>query len=53
MADNVRQLVAQAGREGWRPVDLRGLAATAHPEEVLARLLAALGGHDEEVSLAV
>lgn len=43
VADNLRQLVAQAGREGSRPVDLRGLAATADPEEVLARLLTALG----------
>lgn len=46
VADNLRQLVAQAGREGWRPVDLRGLAATAHPEEVLTRLLTALGVSD-------
>lgn len=52
-ADNLRQLVAQAGREGWRPVDLRGLATTAHPEEVLARLLAALGVDEKEVSVAV
>jgi hypothetical protein len=59
VADNLRQLVAQAGREGWRPVDLRGLAATADPEEVLHRLLAALdgspdgGGVTREVSVAV
>jgi transcriptional regulator with XRE-family HTH domain len=59
VADNLRQLVAQAGREGWRPVDLSGLAATADPEEVLHRLLAALGGGPEgggvarEVSVAV
>jgi transcriptional regulator with XRE-family HTH domain len=54
VADNLRQLVAQAGREGWRPVDLRGLAANADPEEVLVRLLAALDGDDKgEVPVAV
>lgn len=57
VADNLRQLVAQAGRQGWRPVDLRGLATTADPEEVLVRLLAALGVADgdaaKEVSVAV
>jgi ParB-like chromosome segregation protein Spo0J len=57
VADNLRQLVAQAGRQGWRPVDLRGLATTAEPEEVLVRLLAALGVDDGaatgEVSVAV
>lgn len=41
MADNLRQLVAQAG---WQPVDLRGLPHTAAPEDVLERLLAALDG---------
>jgi transcriptional regulator with XRE-family HTH domain len=53
MADNLRQLVAQAGRESWRPVDLRGLAHTAEPGEVLTRLLAALGMDDTGVSVAV
>jgi len=53
VADNLRQLVAQAGREGWRPVDLRGLATTADPEEVLYRLLAALDGDKGDVSVAV
>jgi transcriptional regulator with XRE-family HTH domain len=58
MADNLRQLVAQTGREVWRPVDLRGLAATADPGEVLVRLLSALGIADtdvdtDEVSVAV
>jgi hypothetical protein len=55
VADNLRQLVAQAERDGWRPVDLRGLATTADPEEVLVRLLTALGVGDatKEVSLAV
>jgi transcriptional regulator with XRE-family HTH domain len=53
-ADNLRQLMAQAGREGWRPVDLRGLATTADPEEVLVRLLTALGvGDATAVSIAV
>jgi DNA-binding XRE family transcriptional regulator len=40
MADNLRQLVAHAGR---RPVDLRGLPHTADPDVVLERLLTALG----------
>jgi transcriptional regulator with XRE-family HTH domain len=54
VADNLRQLVAQAGRDGWQPVDLRGLATTADPGEVLVRLLTALGVDDtKEVSLAV
>lgn len=54
VADNLRQLVAQAERAGWRPVDLRGLATTADPEEVLVRLLVALGVHEpSEVSVAV
>ncbi|TDV40144.1 helix-turn-helix domain-containing protein [Actinophytocola oryzae] len=54
VADNLRQLVVQAGREGWQPVDLRGLATTADPEEVLVRLLAALGvGDATAVSMAV
>lgn len=43
VADNLRQLVAQAGRTGRQPVDLRGLPHTAAPEEVLDRLLTALG----------
>jgi transcriptional regulator with XRE-family HTH domain len=53
MADHLRQLVAQNGPNGWRPVDLRGLATTADPGEVLARLLTALGiveADTEEVS---
>jgi transcriptional regulator with XRE-family HTH domain len=53
VADNLRQLVAQAGREGWRPVDLRGLAATADPGEVLGRLLTALGVEDPKAAVAV
>lgn len=59
MADNLRQLVAQAGRNGWQPVDLRGLAHTADPGEVLVRLLTALGFDEvdttisQEVSVAV
>jgi transcriptional regulator with XRE-family HTH domain len=52
LADNLRQLVAQAGCDGRRPVDLRGLATTADPGEVLARLLTALGVEDP-VSVAV
>jgi hypothetical protein len=44
--------VAQAGGDSWRPVDLRGLATTADPGEVLARLLTALGVEDP-VSVAV
>lgn len=43
MADNLRQLVAQAGHTGWQPVDLRGLPHTAAPDVVLERLLTALG----------
>jgi transcriptional regulator with XRE-family HTH domain len=43
MADNLRQLVAQAGRSGRRAVDLRGLPHTADPDVVLERLLTALG----------
>jgi transcriptional regulator with XRE-family HTH domain len=56
VADNLRQLVARAQRDGWQPVDLRGLATTADPGEVLARLLAALGVEGDgtkEVSVAV
>lgn len=60
VADNLRQLLARSGRDGWRPVDLRGLASTADPGEVLARLLTALGvddrpadGDAQEVSVAV
>jgi transcriptional regulator with XRE-family HTH domain len=54
LADNLRQLVAQAGQDIWQPVDLRGLAATADPGEVLVRLLAALGIDDpNEISVAV
>jgi transcriptional regulator with XRE-family HTH domain len=53
MADNLRQLVAQAGRDRWQPVDLRGLAHTADPGEVLTRLLTALGIDDTGVSVAV
>jgi DNA-binding XRE family transcriptional regulator len=43
VADNLRQLVAQAGHTGSRPVDLRGLPHTAAPDVVLERLLTALG----------
>ncbi|MFC4858759.1 helix-turn-helix domain-containing protein [Actinophytocola glycyrrhizae] len=43
MADNLRQLVAQARHTGCQPVDLRGLPHTAAPDVVLERLLAALG----------
>jgi len=43
MADNLRQLVAQASRHGWQPVDLRGLTPAADPGEVLIRLFEALG----------
>jgi transcriptional regulator with XRE-family HTH domain len=56
VADNLRQLVARAPRDGWQPVDLRGLASTADPGEVLARLLTALGVDEDatnEVSVAV
>jgi len=53
MADNLRQLVAQAGRTGWQPVDLRGLPHTAAPEDVLDRLLAALGVDAEADAVAV
>lgn len=53
MADNLRQLVAQAGGNGWQPVDLRGLTHTADPGEVLTRLLTALGIDDTGVSVAV
>lgn len=55
VADNLCQLVAEAGRNGWRPVDLRGLATAADPGEVLVRLLAALGVEQraDEVSVAV
>ena len=42
IADNLRQLVAQAGHGARRPVDLRGLPHTADPRDVLVRLLAAL-----------
>jgi transcriptional regulator with XRE-family HTH domain len=52
LADNLRQLVAQAGRDNWRPVDLHGLATAADPGEVLDRLLTALGVADP-VSVAV
>jgi transcriptional regulator with XRE-family HTH domain len=52
LADNLRQLVAQAGRDNWRPVDLHGLATAADPGEVLDRLLTALGVEDP-VSVAV
>lgn len=51
MADNLRELVAQAGCTGWRPVDLRGLPHTAAPEDVLARLLAALDSDGEAVAV--
>jgi hypothetical protein len=47
-ADSLRQLVAQAGRTGWQPVDLRGLPHTAAPDVVLERLLIALGVHDTD-----
>lgn len=53
LADNLRQLMAQLGRDGSRPVDLRGLSGAAEPGEVLARLLTALGVEDTEVSVAV
>jgi transcriptional regulator with XRE-family HTH domain len=53
VADNLRQLVAQAGRESWRPVDLRGLETTADPQEVLVRLLTALGIVEEATVPAV
>jgi transcriptional regulator with XRE-family HTH domain len=43
IADNLRQLVGQAGRDGWGLVDLRGLDHAADPGEVLTRLLTALG----------
>ncbi len=43
MADNLRQLVAQAGSDGWQPVDLRGLTPAADPGAVLDRLFVALG----------
>lgn len=43
MADDLRQLVAQAGHTGSQPVDLRGLPHTAAPDVVLDRLLTALG----------
>ena len=52
MADNLRQLVAQAGHTGRQPVDLRGLPHTAAPEVVLERLLTALG-IDEADAVAV
>ena len=48
VADNLRQLVAQAGRTGWQPVDLRGLPHTAAPDVVLERLLTALGIHEAD-----
>lgn len=53
MADNLRQLVAQADGNDWQPVDLRGLTHTADPGEVLTRLLTALGVDDTGVSVAV
>ena len=54
LADNLRQLMSQAGRDGWRPVDLQGLATAADPNEVLTRLLTALGIDDPaEVTVAV
>jgi transcriptional regulator with XRE-family HTH domain len=43
MADNLRQLVAHASKNGWQPVDLRGLTPVADPGEVLVRLFVALG----------
>ncbi|MGB3444902.1 MAG: helix-turn-helix domain-containing protein [Actinophytocola sp.] len=52
MADNLRQLVAQAGHAGWQPVDLRGLPHNAAPDVVLDRLLTALG-IDTETTVAV
>lgn len=51
MADNLRQLVAQAGCTGLRLVDLRGLPHTADPQDVLARLLAALETETEAVAV--
>jgi len=54
MADNLRQLVAQAGSTDWQPVDLRGLPHTAAPDVVLDRLLTALGidgGTDRAVAV--
>jgi hypothetical protein len=53
MADNLRQLVAQAGCADSRPVDLRGLPHTAAPDVVLDRLLAALGLDDPAEAVAV
>jgi transcriptional regulator with XRE-family HTH domain len=53
IADNLRQLVAQAGRDGWRPVDLRGLTHAADPGEVLVRLLTALGVDEGEKKVPV
>jgi len=52
VADNLRQLVEQAGRTGSQPVDLRGLPHNAAPDVVLERLLTALGV-DEAESVAV
>jgi ParB-like chromosome segregation protein Spo0J len=54
VADNLRQLVAQAGGNEWRTVDLRGLTQAADPGEVLVRLLTALGIESgEDISVAV
>ncbi|GAB1508029.1 helix-turn-helix domain-containing protein [Actinophytocola sp. KF-1] len=46
----LRKLVSQTGRQ---PVDLRGLSHSAPPEEVLDRLLAALGVDEPAEAVAV
>jgi transcriptional regulator with XRE-family HTH domain len=53
VADNLRQLVAQAVGNEWRPVDLRGLTTAADPGEVLGRLLTALGVEERPEGVAV
>ncbi|MFI7676848.1 helix-turn-helix domain-containing protein [Actinophytocola sp. NPDC049390] len=50
VADNLRQLVSQTGRQ---LVDLRGLPHNATPEDVLDRLLTALGVEEPAEAVAV
>ncbi len=50
VADNLRQLVSQTGRQ---LVDLRGLPHNATPEDVLDRLLTALGVDEPAAPVAV